>query len=367
MTLLDMRSRAVLRRMLCALAAALSTGFGTAVDAAPLPRSCADPEAIGLARVVEIDAAKGHVYGGITQAPAHHFLKAKEVVLTFDDGPFAGLTRRILDTLDQHCTRATFFVVGQMAVARPEIVRETIGRGHTVGTHTWSHPMPMRALPVEAQIEEIDKGIAAASRVAGRGLAPFFRFPGLGDSPETLAHLKTRGIATFTVDIVSNDSFISDPQKLADRTMNILAGKGRGILLFHDIKPATAAALPIILGQLKQQGYQVVHMTPRGSGSPVRPPTRPVTPPHDPPAMALSNAPAYVPSPHAAAQQPERLPWGLAHPGPMPTIVPRPGMQDQSVRSSPSDPMAARPAPRSIPPPRSTDWVDSIFGGPGSS
>lgn len=315
-------------------------------QAAPPPRACGSPDAIGLSRVVEIDASKGQVHGGITQAPTNDILRPKEVMLTFDDGPYEGLTRRILETLDQHCTKATFFIVGQMAVARPEIVREEIARGHTVGTHTWSHPMPMKALTPQAQIEEIDKGIAAASRVAGRGLAPFFRFPGLGDSPETLAHLKSRGIATFTVDVVSNDSFIADPQKLADRTLNILGSKGKGILLFHDIKASTAAALPIILSKLKEQGYKVVHVVPKGrGGAPVRP------------AVTAT-------APQVAAQQPERLPWGLAHQGPMPTILPQPGNR----AAPPVAGGAATSAPRQATPPASSkNWLDSVFGSPGSS
>ena len=331
------------RRPRLATAVALAMFSWPVHGAAPM-RVCGNADAIGLSRVVEIDASKGQVYGGVTQAPTHDLLRPKEVVLTFDDGPYEGLTRRILDTLDQHCTKATFFVVGQMAVARPDIVRDEIARGHTVGTHTWSHPMPMRALTSEAQILEIDKGIAAASRVAGRSLAPFFRFPGLGDSPETLAHLKSRGIATFTVDVVSNDSFIADPQKLADRTLNILAGKGKGILLLHDIKASTAAALPILLTGLKQQGYGVVHIVPRGPGTPPRP---------------------LVSSPQVAASQSEQLPWGLSYPGPIPTILPQPASRAPPAGSAspapPPAPRAAKPAPQPRP------WPDGVFGSAGSS
>ena len=324
-------------RALCLIASLSSVATVPAPVQAAVPmRSCAIAGALGVARVVEIDASKGNVYGSITQSPTHDILKPKEVVLTFDDGPYDGLSRRILDTLDQECTKATFFLVGQMAVARPQIVREEIARGHTVGTHTWSHPMPMKSLTVEAQIEEIDKGIAAVSRVAGRGLAPFFRFPGLGDSPETLAHLKARGIATFSVDVVSNDSFIADPHKLAERTLNILAAKGKGILLFHDIKPSTAAALPVILAELKAQGYRVVHLVPKGTGSRIAA----VTAAPRQPVMALPNErlpPERLP--------PERLPWGLAHQGPMPTILPQPSPRQPPTTSAPASRAAAAPAP----------------------
>ena len=330
--------------------AAVLVGLAGAALAAQLPRTCANTDALGVSRVAEIDAGKGQVYGGITQAPTNDILKPKEVVLTFDDGPYEGLSRRILDALDHHCTRATFFVVGQMALARPEIVREEIARGHTVGTHPGSHPMPMKALTPEAQIEEIDKGIAAASRVAGKGLAPFFRFPGLGDSPETLAHLKSRGIATFTVDIISNDSFIADPAKLAEHTVNILEKKGKGILLFHDIKPSTAAALPAILDHLKRGGYRIVHLVPKGQG--LRPATAAVRGPASP-AMTGGGA--------------ERLPWGLAHPGPIPTILPSPSKAGSVAGPSPPASTQAAPPllPRAVqpqPPAPNADWETSVFG-----
>ena len=90
-----------------------------------------------------------------------------------------------------------------------------------------------------------------ASRVAGKGLAPFFRFPGLGDSPETLAHLKARGVATFTVDIVSNDSFINSVERLTSETIAKVEARKGGIMLFHDIKAVTARALPGILAKLR--------------------------------------------------------------------------------------------------------------------
>ena len=309
--------------------------------------ACANPDAIGVSRTVTIDASGGPVYGSITQAPTHDILKPGEVVLTLDDGP-GEHTRRILDTLEAHCTKATFFIVGQMAVARPAIVREEIARGHTVGTHTWSHPMPMKALTSEAQIEEIEKGIAAATRVAGKGLAPFFRFPGLGDSPETLAHLKSRGIATFTVDVVTDDTFIADPQKLTERTMNILAAKGKGILLLHDLKASTAAALPLILAELKAKSFRVVHVVPKGPGRPQQ--------------VVAAKAPLSPNSLAAPARAltPERLPWGMSHAGPIPTIMP-----DRPARGSASAPQAA-PRDKSTQPPDGS-WLESVFGASGRS
>ncbi|WP_273827979.1 polysaccharide deacetylase family protein, partial [Providencia rettgeri] len=80
------------------------------------------------------------------QAKEPRFLEPKEVILTFDDGPLPAITRSVLDTLDQFCTKATFFEIGEMAIAYPSTVKSVLARGHTVGTHTWSHPLNLRHL-----------------------------------------------------------------------------------------------------------------------------------------------------------------------------------------------------------------------------
>lgn len=219
-------------------------------------------DALGVTRAIEIDASSGPLFGEFTkQAKEESFLAPKEVVLTFDDGPMPWITRSILDALDRHCTKATFFSVGRMAIAYPHVVREVMARGHTLGTHTWSHPLHLPRMRPEAAREEIERGFAAVALAAGQPIAPFFRFPGLGDSRELLAHLQTRGVASFTVDVVSNDSYVGDAGRLIESTLRKVEARQGGILLFHDIKPVTARALPALLTELKSRGYKVVHLT----------------------------------------------------------------------------------------------------------
>ncbi len=227
--------------------------------------ACAAPaNALGVERIVEIDAATGPLYGDISVLTREDtFLRPREVVLTFDDGPMPWITKSILDTLDRFCTKATFFSVGRMAVAYPATVKDVLARGHTLGTHTWSHPLNLKRRSLARAIEEIERGFAAVAMAAGQPIAPFFRFPGLSDSDPMLAHLQQRGIATFTVDVVSNDSYIGGADRLATRTLAEIDKRQGGIVLFHDIKSATAKALPVILAGLKQRGYSVVHMRPK--------------------------------------------------------------------------------------------------------
>lgn len=250
-----------------ALAAALVVGASPARS----ETSCAgNADALGVSRVVEIDTSTGPLFGDMSAyAKEASFLGPKEVVLTFDDGPMPAVTKPILDTLDKFCTKATFFSVGRMAIAYPAMTKEVLARGHTLGTHTWSHPFNLKHSSVDRARDEIERGFSAVALAAGQPIAPFFRFPGLSDSNPMLALLQSRGVASFTVDVVSNDSYIGDPGRLTDRTIKQTIARNGGILLFHDIKHSTAKALPAILKQLKDNGFKVVHMRPKTTYTPV--------------------------------------------------------------------------------------------------
>lgn len=245
-----------------ALAACASSATALAAD-------CGND--LGPSRVIEIGTSGGPIFGAITKrAKEDRFLKPKEVVLTFDDGPLPWITRSILDTLDRHCAKATFFQVGRMAVAYPGVVREVLARGHTIGGHTWSHPLNLPRMKAGKAEDEIEKGLSALSLAAGRPVAPFFRFTGLSDSDRLLAYLQSRGIASFTVDVVSDDSYINDADKLARITVERIEAQQGGIVLFHDIKAATAKALPVILKRLQERGYRFVHLRSKTALEPVK-------------------------------------------------------------------------------------------------
>jgi peptidoglycan/xylan/chitin deacetylase (PgdA/CDA1 family) len=255
-------------RSLASLAILLATAQ---LAPAATEEACPKPDgALGVSRIVEIDAKSGPLFGEFSKYEKEpRFLGPKEVVLTFDDGPMPRYTKPILDALDDFCTKATFFSVGRMAMAYPDMVKEVMGRGHTMGTHTWSHPMNMRRQSLKNAKDQIERGFAAVSLAAGTPIAPFFRFPGLSDSGPMLAHLQERGIASFTVDVVSNDSYIGSPQRLVQRTLDQIERQNGGIVLFHDIKASTAKALPTILAELKKRGYKVVHLRSKSTFEPL--------------------------------------------------------------------------------------------------
>jgi peptidoglycan/xylan/chitin deacetylase (PgdA/CDA1 family) len=105
-------------------------------------------------------------------------------VLTFDDGPWAPTTPKILQALKQECVRATFFLIGKRASEHPRLVRRIATDGHAIGTHTWSHRSLMRMSPSEGT-DEIDRGIRAIEMALKENPAsPFFRFPGSSRHPK---------------------------------------------------------------------------------------------------------------------------------------------------------------------------------------
>lgn len=276
-----------------ALAFLLTAPFQPAARA----ETCPNPEnALGVSRIVEIDTKAGPLFGEFTkQETEPRFLGPKEVVLTFDDGPIPRYTGPILEALDKFCTKATFFYVGRMAMAYPDMVKEVMGRGHTLGTHTWSHPMNLRHRGLTVAKDQIERGIAAVELAAGRPIAPFFRFPGLSDSGPMLAYLQGRGIAAFTVDVVSNDSYISSPKRLAQRTLAQIEKQNGGIVLFHDIKASTAKALPEILSELKSRGYTIVHLQTKSRVMPLANLTAQLKAKRDGPNTSSDDQPALVP------------------------------------------------------------------------
>src|SRR5499427_5769326 len=228
---------------------------------AAMPISCSNPNAIGVARIVEIDTTGGPGFG-FEHFKEHDFLRPKEVVLTFDDGPWPKNTPAVLAALAAHCTKATFFPIGKHATWEPGILKQVAAAGHTIGTHTWSHQDLSKKSKEEA-IREIEMGASAVHMAVGGPTAPFFRFPALRHPPEMVKYLGERNIAIFSTDMDSFDFTMRKPEQVIKSVMGKLEKHGKGIVLMHDFQHATAEAVPELLNQLKAAGYKIVHMVPK--------------------------------------------------------------------------------------------------------
>jgi peptidoglycan/xylan/chitin deacetylase (PgdA/CDA1 family) len=222
---------------------------------------CQARNALGVSRTIEVDATRGPRFGH-QQYKDLTILQPGEVVLTFDDGPLRPYTKPVLEALAAHCTRATFFLVGRMAVADPDMVQEVARRGHTVATHTWSH-RNLRSVGAAAARHEIELGLSTVKRAAGQPISPFFRFPYLSDPTHAQAYLQQRNIAMFSIEVDSNDYRTKDPGPVHRTVMSQLMAQGKGIILFHDIQPSTAGALRKLLDELAVRNFKVVHIVPK--------------------------------------------------------------------------------------------------------
>jgi peptidoglycan/xylan/chitin deacetylase (PgdA/CDA1 family) len=246
---------------------ALSAAAGLLALIATGPAHAAEcrgkPDALGTSRTLVVDPNE-HIRLGMMQYSETLPLADREVVLTFDDGPLPPYTSRVLDLLAAECVKATFFLVGQMAKANPDLVRRIHAEGHTIGTHSNSHPFTFhRMLPQQADAE-VEGGIASVAAALGdrNAVAPFFRIPGLmrGDTIER--YLASRTLMTWSADFPADDWKHISANEIAARALQRIEARGRGMLLLHDIKPATALAMPVILSELKRRGYRIVHVEP---------------------------------------------------------------------------------------------------------
>jgi peptidoglycan/xylan/chitin deacetylase (PgdA/CDA1 family) len=309
-------------------------------------------QALGVERIVEVDTSSGPRFGH-QQYQDQVFLADGEVVLTFDDGPLRPYTRPVLKALDAECTKATFFMVGQMALADPEMAREVARRGHTIGSHTWSHKNLKRLTPLKAR-GEIELGLSAVSHALGTPPAPFFRFPYLSDPLSMVGYLQSRQIGIFSIEVDSTDYRTRDPATVQRTVMNQLAIHHKGIILFHDIQPSTARALPGILALLKAHGYRVVHLVPKAQAT--------TLPDFD--AMAQQEAQRRRVAAVAQPLAPRSLTWPMSAsprtdtPAPAPGQLPPgwlpPGWQPPGTTA----PQSPRPW---VPDPEDEDWRTHVF------
>jgi peptidoglycan/xylan/chitin deacetylase (PgdA/CDA1 family) len=222
--------------------------------------ACANPNALGVSRVVEVDTTGGPGFG-FQHFKQLDFLTDKEVVLTFDDGPWPGNTPAVLKALADECTKAVFFSIGKHATYHPEILRQVAAAGHAVGAHTWSHAnLNSKKMTEQLARDEIEKGYSAVKLALGADPSPFFRFPELQHRPGAMTYLGTRNIAVFSCDLDSFDFRAKDAAQIVNTVMTKLDKQGKGIILMHDFQKHTAEALPSLLQRLKAGGYKVVQM-----------------------------------------------------------------------------------------------------------
>jgi peptidoglycan-N-acetylglucosamine deacetylase len=176
----------------------------------------------------------------------------RRLAITFDHGPDP-LTRLYLDALDQLGVVATFFLVGRASEERPDDVLEMVRRGHAVGYHG----APRRPLP-ELGSTELRMALAdGATRLPAQEGRPMLRPPYGALSPRVLAACARAGFTVVLWSTDSQDWLVRDPGELVARVSPERIAPG-DIILFHEGKPWTLAALPRIIRALIEDDYEFV-------------------------------------------------------------------------------------------------------------
>jgi len=177
------------------------------------------------------------------------------IALTFDDGPSAATTPRLLDMLAQRHIKVTFFVVGQMVEAHPEILQREAAEGHEIGNHTWDHP-DLAKKPddvVRSQLQRTQDII-----VQTLGAAPKLMRPPYG----ALAPKQRQWINKefgYKIILWAVDPMDWKRPGSAVVAQRILSQTRAGdIILVHDIHPPTVDAMPAVLDGLLAKGFKFV-------------------------------------------------------------------------------------------------------------
>src|SRR5216117_4615466 len=177
------------------------------------------------------------------------------IAMTFDDGPSATLTPKLLDLLAAHHIKATFFVIGENVVEHPEIVARAAREGHEIGNHSWSHPNfgKMSDEGVRGQVQRTDDAIKEAT-----GTRPILLRPPYGS---ITARQKRWIHDQFGYQIILWDVDPYDwkrPGPSAVRNRILKETQPGSIVLSHDIHPGTIEAMPSTFDALEAKGFKFV-------------------------------------------------------------------------------------------------------------
>ena len=192
-------------------------------------------------------------------------LPPKTVLLTFDDGPHPRYTDEILEILKRYQAPAVFFELGRnlgsvdaSGKVRPgpgsEVAKRVLAAGHPIANHSFSHGV-MSKFEL-AKVRQEASSTEALLDAAGRDGQALFRFPYGARNDAALGAIEALKLRSMMWNVDSLDWSDPIPKSIAARVLGELGRQQRGIVLFHDIHARTVEALPLVLDQLKAEGYR---------------------------------------------------------------------------------------------------------------
>ncbi len=226
------------------------TCVSTAQEFAPTPAPPSNPApAAGSTPPVPAAAVRPEfVYSSV-------HVNAPYIAITFDDGPHATLTPKLLDLLKERNIKATFFVIGKNAAEYPDILRRIAAEGHEIANHSWSHP-DLAKLPQDTVRAEISRTQDAITNTIARPVT-LMRPPygALQTNQKQWVH-DTYGYRIILWDVDPLDWRRPGASVVSERILK--GAKPGSIILAHDIHPGTIEAMPATLDQLIARGFQFV-------------------------------------------------------------------------------------------------------------
>ncbi len=196
---------------------------------------------------------KRHPVKAAAPKPKVNCSVSKCIALTFDDGPVPG-TAKLLDTLKANKAKATFFVLGSQVATNADILKREVAEGNEVGNHTYTHAKLAGASMSKVE-EEIAKTQDAIKLVLG--ISPVLFRPTYGATDKQLDAVAKQDKLAQILWTVDTDDWRDHNSALIEK--RVLKGAKPGhIILMHDVRPTTVAAIPNILKKLGAQGYKFV-------------------------------------------------------------------------------------------------------------
>lgn len=178
----------------------------------------------------------------------------KEVALTFDDGPDAIYTPRILDILKEWKVEAAFFCIGSEVEKNPPLVARMQEEGHLIGNHSYSHVNSFPMFRVERMIADIQRSDKAIKVVTGQPVK-FFRPPFGITNPRVKKALKSFDYHIIGWNVRSLDTSIEDVDKIVKRIVKRI--RSGSVILLHDPLPHSEQILVKTLTYLSENNYTV--------------------------------------------------------------------------------------------------------------
>lgn len=180
------------------------------------------------------------------------------VALTFDDGPHATMTPRVLDVLKRYDVPATFFLIGENVDRHPEIVKRIVSEGHIVGNHTYSHRGTFPLASVSDVRVELQRCYEAIQRAVGKS-PKLFRPPFGVTNPMIGSAVKAKQLNSIGWSIRSLDTISSrSREEVCERIVKRL--HPGAIILLHDRCDDADVLLQQLIPQIIDKGYRIVSL-----------------------------------------------------------------------------------------------------------